>query len=97
MTIKAALTLAAALSCAPDVQAQVQDLELGRLLYQIHCISCHYERIHERDPAKSLVRSFPQLRAEVENRARLTTRKFTPQELDDIAAYLDHSHYRFRQ
>ncbi len=99
--MKATLLLAAALSCAPagqaQAQAQVQDLELGRLLYQIHCISCHYEHIHERDTSKSLVRSLPELRTEVGNRALLTTRKFTPQELDDIAAYLDRRHYRFKQ
>lgn len=105
MMMNAALALVAALACAPaaqaqaqaQVQAQVQDLELGRLLYQIHCISCHYEHIHERDRSKSLVRSLPELRTEVGNRAKLTRREFTPQELDDIAAYLDRRHYRFRQ
>jgi pyruvate/2-oxoacid:ferredoxin oxidoreductase alpha subunit len=101
MTMKAALALVAALACAPaaqaQAQAQVQDLELGRLLYQIHCIGCHYEHIHERDRSKSLVRSLAELRTVVGNRAKLTGREFTPQELDDIAAYLDRRHYRFRQ
>lgn len=75
--------------------AHAQDVGRGKLLYDTHCVACHYERVHERDTSKSLVRSLAALRQEVANRALLTDRKFTPVELDDIAAYLDRSHYRF--
>ena len=75
--------------------AQAQDANRGKLLYDTHCIACHYERVHDRDPSKSRVRSFDELRAEVANRAKLTDRQFTEQELDEIAGYLNRSHYRF--
>ena len=77
--------------------AWAQDAERGKLLYETHCLACHYERIHERDRSKSLVSSFTDLRIEVANRALSTERKFTPQELDEIAAYLDRSYYRFQK
>lgn len=93
--MKPTLVLTAALLCVPSAQAQ--DAGLGKLLYQTHCITCHYERIHDRDRSRSLVRSAAELRVEVANRALLTERKFTPAELEDIAAYLDQSHYRFKK
>ena len=93
--MKPTLLLTAALLSMPSAQAQ--DTELGKLLYQTHCLACHYERIHERDRSKSLVSSFTDLRIEVANRALSTERKFTPQELDEIAAYLDRSYYRFQK
>ena len=75
--------------------AQAQDAARGKLLYDTHCVACHYERIHDRAPAQSLVGSLAELRVEVAGRARLTERKFTAQELEEIAAYLNQSHYRF--
>ena len=93
--MKPALVLSAALLCMPSAQAQ--DVGLGKLLYQTHCITCHYERIHDRDPSRSLVRSVTELRIEVANLALMTERKFTLAELDAIAAYLDQNHYRFKK
>lgn len=77
--------------------AEAQDAERGKLLYDTHCFACHYERIHDRTPAHSLVASLAELRVEVAGRARLTDRKFTAQELEEITAYLNRSHYRFAQ
>jgi mono/diheme cytochrome c family protein len=76
--------------------AWAQDAERGKLLYETHCLACHYERIHKRDPSRSLVKSLPQLRVEVVNRAALTKQPFSPADLDDFAAYLNRSHYRFK-
>jgi hypothetical protein len=59
--------------------ASAQDTARGRLLYENHCLACHYERIHKRDPAKSLVKSFLRLRVEVADRAALTQQRFTIQ------------------
>ena len=86
----AAAGLAFATACAG-----AQDGERGRVLYETHCGECHYERIHRRDPSRSLVKTYPQLQAEVARRAELTKRRFTMDELDEIAAYLNRSHYRF--
>ena len=88
-----ALVLIPALLLA--LPARAQDNDRGKLLYDTHCIACHYERVHERDASKSRVHSVDELRAEVANRAKLTDRQFTAQELDEIAGYLNRSHYRF--
>ena len=74
--------------------AGAQDAQRGKALYDTHCIACHYERIHNRDPSRSLVKSFAQLRVEVVNRAALTGQRFTTEDLDDIAEYLNRSHYK---
>ena len=77
--------------------AVAQDAAQGRALYETHCVACHYERIHKRDPARSLVKSHAGLRVEVAKRAALTGRAFTARELDDIAEYLDRSHYKLQK
>lgn len=77
--------------------AVAQDAAQGRVLYETHCLACHYERIHKRDPSRSLVKTHAGLRVEVAKRAGLTGRAFTPGELDDIAEYLDRSHYKLQK
>jgi mono/diheme cytochrome c family protein len=91
---QAAAAFAAALSLAWAAGAAAQDAERGRNLYENHCLACHYERIHRRDPARSLVRSYTGLQAEVARRAALTERSYAISDLDDIAEYLNRSHYR---
>ena len=73
-----------------------QDAKRGGNLYETHCLSCHYERIHKRDPSRSLIRTLAQLRVEVAERAAQTGRPFTVEDLDDIAEYLNRSHYRLQ-
>lgn len=77
--------------------ASAQDAALGRALYETHCLACHYERIHKRDPSRSPVKSHADLRVEVAKRAALTGRTFSARELDDIAEYLDRTHYKLRK
>ena len=76
--------------------AHAQDAARGRALYETHCLACHYERIHKRDPSVSLVKSIAGLRIEVANRAQLTRQSFTIEDLDDIAEYLNRSHYKLK-
>jgi mono/diheme cytochrome c family protein len=86
------LVLAAALP------AQAQDARRGRQLYETHCLSCHYEHVHDRAPGRSVVKSLEQLREEVAGRAKLVQQvRLTQEDLDDIVAYLDQSHYHFSQ
>jgi mono/diheme cytochrome c family protein len=85
---------AAVALAAIALPAQAQDADRGKLLYETHCLSCHYERIHKRDPARSVVRSIATLKLEVGRRAEQTGRRFTIQDLDDIAEYLARSHYK---
>lgn len=74
--------------------AAAQDAARGKLLYENHCGGCHYERVHERAPGKSSVHSLAELRAEVARRAAQSGQAFAAQDLEDVAAYLDRSHYR---
>jgi len=85
---------AAILLLAMAIPAWAQDAQRGRALYETHCLACHYERIHKRDPSRSLVRSFPQLQLEVAQRAALTGQRFTRDDLDDITEFLNRTHYR---
>jgi mono/diheme cytochrome c family protein len=77
--------------------AWAQDAQRGKLVYETQCLSCHYERIHKRDPSRSLIRTVAQLRLEVAQRAASTGRRFTLEDLDDIAEYLNRSHYRLEK
>ena len=93
-TMKRSAALALALAALP---APAQDAQRGRELYETHCLSCHYERIHKRDPARSLIRSVAALRTEVATWAAQTRAPFTVEDLDDIAEYLNRSHYRLEK
>jgi mono/diheme cytochrome c family protein len=86
------LVLALLLTLA--LPAAAQDSRRGQALYETHCLSCHYERIHNRDPSRSLIRSNAQLRVEVAKWAAQTKQNFTLEDLDDVAEYLNRSHYR---
>ncbi len=74
--------------------AAAQDAQRGKELYDTQCLACHYERIHKRDPSRSLVKTMAQLRLEVAQRAASTGRRFTIEDLEDITEYLNRSHYR---
>jgi mono/diheme cytochrome c family protein len=86
-----------AIALLAAMPAAAQDAQRGKSLYDTHCIACHYERIHKREPSRSLIRSTAQLRVEVANRAALTKQRFTVEDLDDIAEYLNRTHYRLEK
>jgi mono/diheme cytochrome c family protein len=75
--------------------AGAQDADRGKALYETQCLECHYERIHKRDPARSLIRKYSDLLIEVARRSKSTRQTFTAADVDDVAEYLDRSHYRF--
>ena len=89
--------LAAMAIGALAIPAWGQDPERGRQLYENHCLSCHYERIHKRDPSRSLVRSRTALQVEVARRAEQVKQPLSIEDLDDIAEYLSRTHYRFEK
>lgn len=90
----AALPALLALFALLALPSRAQDAQRGKELYDTHCLACHYERIHKRDPSRSLVKSLAQLRLEVAQRAAVTGQRFTLEDLEDIAEYLNRSHYR---
>jgi mono/diheme cytochrome c family protein len=77
--------------------AHAQDARRGRQLYETHCISCHYEHVHERAQTNTRVHSLDDLRAQVRDWGKLTGQTFTQDDLDDIAAYLNESHYHLEK
>jgi mono/diheme cytochrome c family protein len=85
------LAFVLAFVCLP---AAAQDPGRGKLLYELHCGGCHYERVHERDRDKTVVHSLSDLRDQVARRAAQTARQFTLEDLADIAEYLNRSYYR---
>jgi mono/diheme cytochrome c family protein len=89
-----AIIVACAVGAACALPAAAQDAGRGRALYETHCLACHYERIHKRDPSRSLVKSLDDLRAEVAGRAAMTRRPFTREDLEDVTEYLNRSHYK---
>ena len=91
------MRLALALTILLAAPAWAQDAQRGRALYELHCLTCHYERIHDRDRSRSLVRTITQLRLEVARRAAATGQRFALADLDDIAEYLNRSHYRLEK
>ncbi len=86
----AGIALAAALAGGT---ARAQDAERGRRLYETHCNGCHYERVHRRSRESSRVRSLEDLRSEVTRWAGQTRQRLTREDLQDIVAYLNRSHY----
>lgn len=89
--------LLACLLAAAAVPTSAQDAERGRVLYETFCMSCHYERVHERPSQRSLVKSSTDLRAQVARWSERTRMRFTPEDVDDVAEYLNRSHYKFRK
>jgi mono/diheme cytochrome c family protein len=85
------IALALAFVCLP---AAAQDAGRGKLVYETQCVGCHYERVHQRDSARSRIKSLSDLRDEVAGRARITGRPFTLEDLEDIVEYLNRTHYR---
>jgi mono/diheme cytochrome c family protein len=77
-----------------SLPAAAQDAGRGKLIYETQCTGCHYERVHHRDRSKSTVRTLSDLRDEVVRRAKGTGRPFALEDLEDVAEYLNQSHYR---
>jgi mono/diheme cytochrome c family protein len=72
--------------------ASGQDVSQGALLYETHCVMCHREGLHDRKASK--VKTYADLRVEVERWTRQTGRAFTRDEVEDLIDFLDRSHYR---
>ena len=89
------ITAFIALGLAVAAPAAAEDAARGKRLYETHCGGCHYEKLHERPRERSRVHSLAQLRVEVVERAKGVAHRFTLEDLDDLAAYLNQSHYRF--
>ena len=86
-----------AMLLAWSLPAHGQDAERGRAIYETHCGGCHYERVHERPPERSAVKTLPDLYAQVARWAPRTRLRFTTEDYDDVVEYLNRSHYRLEK
>ena len=74
------------------MQALAADPQQGKVLYETYCGTCHYEKLHERKA--TLIDTFAALKVQVAKWSLQVNRSFSLAELDDIAEYLNQSHYR---
>lgn len=92
-----ALAFAAALAAcgtrpaATEAAAVTPDLERGRLLYENTCNTCHTTQPHWRD--KRLVKQWSDLVAQVERWENVARAGWTPQEIQEVASYLNATFY----
>jgi len=73
--------------------AQAEDLARGQAIYQTRCIGCHTTSVHDRESRKA--KDFDELRAAVVRFAGEVGGVWQPDEIDDVAAFLNQSYYRY--
>jgi hypothetical protein len=85
------------LLAALSMSARAQDVERGRVLYETYCGDCHYERVHQRSPENSRIRTLSDLRDMVARRAPLTKFRFSLDDMEDVVQYLNRTHYKLEK
>ncbi len=83
----------AVLALALPFAAWGADAERGRALYEARCDSCHAESVHGR--AKREASGFDSLRGWVRRWSGNLGLRWTDEEVDDVAVYLNGRYYRF--
>jgi hypothetical protein len=79
------------LGCSVVMAAEPPSLERGRLLYENHCVVCHTAKVHKRIPPLPI--DMKELRLIVGYFAKNEKLSWTQQEIEDVAYYLDVTHY----
>jgi hypothetical protein len=69
------------------------DEKSGQLLYEAHCIACHNEQVHWRQ--NRLVKDWTTLRSQVERWRTNIGQRWSPQQVSDVAKYLNQEFYKF--
>lgn len=73
----------------------VPSLERGRALYENHCVVCHTAKVHRRVPPLPI--AVDDLRFIVTVWATQQGLHWSREEIEDVAYYLDRTHYRFEK
>ena len=90
----AAIAMFASLALVlPSGGLSAPDAARGRQLYETRCHECHDRSVHAR--AKREARDYGQVRAWVERWNANLGLAWSAEELDDVAAYLNSTYYRF--
>jgi mono/diheme cytochrome c family protein len=90
---KSAKYLLATLVASAMLGSQTFASDRGELLYENHCQSCHNKNVHTRE--NRLVKSPESLRAWVYSWAIHNNLQWSEEEIADITAYLNRTHYHF--
>jgi mono/diheme cytochrome c family protein len=75
-----------------DAPRAMADLGRGKLLYDNACAACHGEQVHWRD--LRLVRDWSSLTHEVARWAEISGQRWSGEEIEDVATYLNTEIYR---
>lgn len=88
-----ALWLATLAASAQAEAPRTGDATRGELLYATHCMACHSDQVHWRD--KKLVTNWGSLQSEVDRWQTLSGLRWSPQDIADVARYLNTTYYRY--
>jgi mono/diheme cytochrome c family protein len=88
-----ALLLAALAGLARAEAPRTGDAARGELLYATHCVACHSDQVHWRDD--KLVTDWRSLQSEVDRWQVLSGLGWNPQDIADVARYLNTVYYRY--
>jgi mono/diheme cytochrome c family protein len=86
--------IAALAFAAPSGPVAAADAERGRVLYETSCSACHKDGVHRRSARKA--KSFDAIRAQVARWSAEVGGRWSEDEIDDVAFYLNQRYYRFR-
>jgi mono/diheme cytochrome c family protein len=87
--------IGAALLPLQAVAAETPSLERGRALYENHCVVCHTSKVHRRSPPSAI--DGEALRFIVKVWVEEQKLRWSPEEIEDVAYYLDRTYYRFEK
>ena len=73
--------------------AGAADLERGRLLHTTFCGGCHGESVAKRE--SRVAKTYGELRTQVVRWQTATGLKWEPQDVDDVAVYLNATYYHY--
>jgi mono/diheme cytochrome c family protein len=71
------------------------DTERGRLLYENHCRSCHESNVHIRQTKAA--KSLKAVRADVVRWQEALTLQWSPDDVGDVAEYLNDTWYHYAE
>jgi mono/diheme cytochrome c family protein len=94
-TPRASRLLLVALGIASAMPVIAADSRRGQQLFETHCIKCHSTELYKR--AQPKVRSWPALLTEVRHWQTEAGQRWSTEEIDDVAAYLNRRFYKFER
>lgn len=83
------------ISLAHADEKAVNDVSRGRLLYSLHCASCHTEQKHWRENKK--VTDWPSLISQVSLWQNISNLKWDYQDIEIVAKHLNSLYYHYPQ